>query len=203
MSEALPRPPIVHELKIWPTYFDAILRGDKTHEIRNADRDFRVGDTLRLNEFYPADERFSGRSIDVEVSYLTDESSPHGVPGRVLMSIRLKLPTYHEMVEAIVGLQKDIAERDAQIARLRAELDEHKECMGRKEVEALLATKLPCGHPEACAIMHDPQGARMSCGWCEEKKKLRIAQDIIRAEIGRSLTGIGGASVADMQKAVQ
>ena len=101
MSEALPRPPIVHELKIWPTYFDAILRGDKTHVIRKADRDFRVGDTLRLNEFYPGDERFSGRSIDVEVSYLADESSPHGVPGRVLMSIRLKLPTYREMIEAL------------------------------------------------------------------------------------------------------
>lgn len=101
MKVSVPRPPIVHELKIWPTYFDAILRGDKTHEIRNADRGFRVGDTLRLNEFYPGDERFSGRSIDVEVSYLADESSPHGVPGRVLMSVRLKLPTYHEMVEAL------------------------------------------------------------------------------------------------------
>lgn len=99
--------------------------------------------------------------------------------------------------------EKQLAERDAQIAHLRAELAEHKECMGRAEVEALLAAKLPCGHPEACAIMHDPQGARMSCGWCEEKKKLRIAQEVIRKEIRRIQSGVGGATLGEMEEVVK
>lgn len=86
----------------------------------------------------------------------------------------------HDVCDEVCGLfrvtrdQRDQAWKE--LAEVRAELAEHKECMGRKEVEALLATKLPCGHPEACAIMHDPQGARMSCGWCEEKKRAERAE---------------------------
>lgn len=46
MSE---RAPIEHELKTLAPYFDAVARGDKTFEAREArDRDFQVGDTLVL-----------------------------------------------------------------------------------------------------------------------------------------------------------
>lgn len=43
------RKPIEHELKTLAPYFDAVARGDKTFEAREArDRDFQVGDTLLL-----------------------------------------------------------------------------------------------------------------------------------------------------------
>lgn len=45
--------PKVHELKTEPAYFDAVLRGDKTFEVRKNDRDFQTGDTLVLKEFDP------------------------------------------------------------------------------------------------------------------------------------------------------
>jgi hypothetical protein len=45
-----------HELKTWPTGFQAILLGKKTHEVRPADRDFKVGDYLLLKEWKPAHE---------------------------------------------------------------------------------------------------------------------------------------------------
>jgi hypothetical protein len=45
---------MTHELKIWPGNFEAIVSGMKKHEIRKADRDYRVGDTLILREFTPA-----------------------------------------------------------------------------------------------------------------------------------------------------
>ena len=42
---------IIHDLKIWPEYFEKIKTGLKTFELRKDDRDFRVGDELILREF--------------------------------------------------------------------------------------------------------------------------------------------------------
>lgn len=38
----------LHKLKCWPTYFDAVKRGEKPFEVRKNDRDFQVGDTVML-----------------------------------------------------------------------------------------------------------------------------------------------------------
>lgn len=42
---------MLHELKILPKYYDAVINGMKTFEIRKNDRNYSVGDTLRLREF--------------------------------------------------------------------------------------------------------------------------------------------------------
>ncbi len=39
---------VVHDLKTWPVYFDAVKRGEKTFEVRRDDRGFQKGDTVRL-----------------------------------------------------------------------------------------------------------------------------------------------------------
>ena len=44
---------MIHELKTWPEFFDAVDRGEKTFEVRLDDRGFQVGDTLRLQRFRP------------------------------------------------------------------------------------------------------------------------------------------------------
>lgn len=64
-----------HELKTWPSYFQAVLDGRKTFEARKNDRDFRVGDNLKLREWIPDAGRYSGREVEVHVSYMLEGGS--------------------------------------------------------------------------------------------------------------------------------
>lgn len=41
---------MVHELKTWNEYFEAVFMGHKTFEVRKNDRDFKKGDTLILKD---------------------------------------------------------------------------------------------------------------------------------------------------------
>lgn len=60
-----------HELKCWPSFFEAILSGRKRFELRRADdRNFQVGDTLRLREFVPESQTYTGREQVVTVTYI-------------------------------------------------------------------------------------------------------------------------------------
>lgn len=85
-----------HDLKTWPAPFFAVLDGTKTHEIRVADRPFAVGDVLHLREWVPLpnggrEAYYTGRSVDVEVTYLSSGGS-WGLPDNLcVMSIRLLL----------------------------------------------------------------------------------------------------------------
>lgn len=42
-----------HSLKIWPQYYDRLLTGEKTFEIRKNDRGFQAGDSITLAEWDP------------------------------------------------------------------------------------------------------------------------------------------------------
>lgn len=52
---------MIHELKVWPEFFDAIMRGDKPFEIRKDDRNFSVGDILLLREYIPENYYGNGK----------------------------------------------------------------------------------------------------------------------------------------------
>lgn len=66
------RPTAIHELKCWPQFFDAIAEGRKRHDLRRShDRDFEVGDRLRLREFDPREQEYTGREQVVRVTYVT------------------------------------------------------------------------------------------------------------------------------------
>lgn len=42
-----------HDLKTWPTYFERLLDGSKTFEVRKDDRGYQAGDRLILREWDP------------------------------------------------------------------------------------------------------------------------------------------------------
>jgi hypothetical protein len=44
---------MLHELKIWPQYFDAVMTGRKNFEVRKNDRGFQAGDVVILREWDP------------------------------------------------------------------------------------------------------------------------------------------------------
>lgn len=80
---------MTHDLKCWPDYFQAIVDGRKTFEIRRSDRGFAVGDTLRLREWVPLNGPYTGREVSVVVRYVLDD--PLWVsPGNVAMSIAVE-----------------------------------------------------------------------------------------------------------------
>lgn len=76
---------MIHDLKILPEYFEAVNLGIKTFEIRNNDRDFKVGDMLLLKEW--DGNKYTGREIKRKVVYILDDSSGYVLDGYVVMSI--------------------------------------------------------------------------------------------------------------------
>lgn len=81
------RAPVVHDLKCWPQFFEAIAAGRKRHDLRRTcDRDFRVRDRLRLREFDPQVQRYTGRERIVEVTYITSAEQPCALSQGVLHS---------------------------------------------------------------------------------------------------------------------
>lgn len=64
--------------------------GDKTFEVRKNDRNFKVGDTLILREYYNESREYTGRSVTVKVTHILS-GGQFGIDGdRVIMSIAKK-----------------------------------------------------------------------------------------------------------------
>lgn len=59
-----------HKLKTLSQYFEQVLAGYKTFEIRENDRDFKVRDTLELLEIDNDTKEFTGRTITRKVTYI-------------------------------------------------------------------------------------------------------------------------------------
>lgn len=66
-----------YSVKSWTFLFQAIKSGVKTHDIRDMrDRDYKVGDFLLLNEFDPATGKYTGDKLLVEITYITNTTTP-------------------------------------------------------------------------------------------------------------------------------
>jgi len=83
-----------HELKIWPIFFEKMLSGEKKFDVRKDDRDFRVGDTLKLREWKsfpaygnPTDGEYTGRILYISVDYILRGYNWGIRDGFVVMSI--------------------------------------------------------------------------------------------------------------------
>lgn len=84
-----------HILKSWPQFFQPILEGTRTHELRRDDRSFSLGDRIQLKEFDPESKCYTGRSCTVEIRSMTSAAQPCAVsslalhPDFCILSVRL------------------------------------------------------------------------------------------------------------------
>lgn len=76
---------MIHELKILPEYFNAVISGEKTFEIRKNDRPFHKGDLLALNEY--DGQYWTGNSCLVYIDYILDNPD-YVKKDMVVMSIK-------------------------------------------------------------------------------------------------------------------
>ena len=76
-----------HELKVLPQYFCDVWNGNKTFEIRKDDRNFKVGDTLRLREFDYG--TYTGRECNRTILYILRDVEQYGLKeGFVILAMK-------------------------------------------------------------------------------------------------------------------
>lgn len=56
--------------KTWPAFFEKIISGEKTYDIRIADFECNPGDILVLQEWDPETQKYTGREIEKKVTYV-------------------------------------------------------------------------------------------------------------------------------------
>lgn len=76
-----------HELKILPQYFEEVWNKNKTFELRKDDRDYKIGDTLRLLEFDYG--TYTGRICNRKILYILRDSDQYGLKeGFVILGMK-------------------------------------------------------------------------------------------------------------------
>lgn len=80
-----------HELKILPVYFEAVISGEKTFEIRdNSDRGFQKGDIVTLIECTNGSMMTAtGRKVTREITYVTNYKQIDGMVVFGMKGLRL------------------------------------------------------------------------------------------------------------------
>lgn len=67
---------MTHDLKTWPEYFFYVNRGLKCFELRKDDRPFAVGDFVKLNEWDPRSQSYTGRTHMRQIFYILRGAVP-------------------------------------------------------------------------------------------------------------------------------
>ena len=77
--------PVKHKVKSWSMFFNDILTGERTADIRLNDRRYNVGDYLVLHEFDPVEYKYTGRIQEVQITYLQgNKSNPCAISYKAL-----------------------------------------------------------------------------------------------------------------------
>ena len=78
-----------HELKSWPSQFQAMWTGLKRAEFRRDDRGYQVGDLLELREWDPSRREYTGFRLTARVMHLVRGPELEVPAGFVVLSIEV------------------------------------------------------------------------------------------------------------------
>lgn len=70
MEVATERKHKTHVVKCWPEFFEAIMNGEKTFDLRRYDRDYQVGDDMVQEEYKPHIGTYTGREFRCRINYI-------------------------------------------------------------------------------------------------------------------------------------
>lgn len=70
---------MLHKLKITPQYFRDVCYNNKRFELRRDDRDYKVGDTLILEEYENGKYTGSSFSPDKPIQYILRDCEEYGL----------------------------------------------------------------------------------------------------------------------------
>ena len=102
-----------HFLKCWPSPFQAMRAHVKKLEFRLNDRDFQLGDILRLNEYDPNRNEYTGEADRYRVTHIL-VGPDFGVPaGYVAMSVEPIASTRASEQAKVAGLLEALEEISA------------------------------------------------------------------------------------------
>lgn len=71
-----------HLLKTDPEQYNAVVYGQKRHEVRVFDREYKVGQVVHLSEFDRTTQTFTGRSTFVRINDITAPGT-YGLPHNI------------------------------------------------------------------------------------------------------------------------
>lgn len=60
----------IHNVKIWPEFFDEVQTGERPVEMRIDDRGYEAGDTIRLEEWDPGKMTYTGRVTEKKIIHV-------------------------------------------------------------------------------------------------------------------------------------
>ena len=95
---------MIHELKILPEYFNAVISGEKTFEVRRKDRRYKKGDLIALNEF--DGDSHTDNSCLVYIDYILDDER-YCPEDMIIMSIKPCSVYHHTRPFNEIKMDKD------------------------------------------------------------------------------------------------
>lgn len=82
---------MLHALKCHPQYYQDVIKGNKLFELRKDDRPFKEFDTLVLQEYDPATEKYTGGEATFTITYILRDAPKFGLkPGYCILQLKEK-----------------------------------------------------------------------------------------------------------------